>query len=269
MKIILDKKDVIDFNIWFTKYVQTFKTDYPDLLQNIDLKEGHTKRVVKEIIKIGEQLGLNEEELNVAETVALFHDIGRFEQYARYGTFSDNLSVDHAYLGIQILEQNHTFDNTDQHTKELIFCTIRSHNKPYLPVNVSDQCLYYTKILRDADKLDIWRMVTGYYNKKNGKRNDTLILNLPDTPGFSEEVYNDLLNESIVNIKHVRNLNDLKLLQLGWIFDVNFKPTAEYIKKHRFLEKIRDVLPASKEISEIFELITSYRNEMYEDESQF
>lgn len=264
MKIILDKKDVNDFRIWFTRYVQTFKTDYPELLQNLDLKEGHTKRVVKEIIKIGEQLGLNEAELNMAETVALFHDIGRFEQYARYRTFSDNLSVDHADLGIQILELNHIFDKTDQYTKELIICAIRSHNKPFLPVNESGQCLYYTKILRDADKLDIWRMVTGYYNKKNGKRNDTLILDLPDTPGFSEEVYNDLLNESIVNLKHVRNLNDLKLLQLGWIYDVNFKPTAEYIIKHRFLEKIRDVLPDSREISEIFEQITSYRNEMYE-----
>jgi putative nucleotidyltransferase with HDIG domain len=266
VKIKIEKKDVDKFRIWFTEYVHTFKTEDAELLQNTDLKERHTKRVVKEIIKIGEQLGLTEEELNMAETVALFHDIGRFEQYARHRTFSDNNSIDHADLGIQILEQNHIFDCTDQFTKELIICTIRSHNKPCLPVNESGECLFYTKLLRDADKLDIWRMVTGYYNKRNAKRNDALILDLPDTPGFSEEVYNDLLNKSIVNLKHVRNLNDLKLLQLGWIFDINFKPTAELIRKHRFLEKIRDVLPESKEISEIFEHITSYRNEMYENE---
>jgi hypothetical protein len=32
-------------------------------------------------------LGQNLEELYFAEATALFHDIGRFEQYKRYGTF--------------------------------------------------------------------------------------------------------------------------------------------------------------------------------------
>jgi len=58
-----------------------------------------------------------------------------------------------------------------------------------------------------------------------------------------------------VNIKHVKNLNDFKLLQTGWIFDINFKPTFDYIKKRRYLEMIREVLPKSKEIKEIFEVI--------------
>jgi hypothetical protein len=114
--------------------------------------------------------------------------------------------------------------------------------------------------LRDADKLDIWRTLIGYYYKKNGKRNNSLTLDLPDTSGISEEVYLDLMNNRIVNIKSVRNLNDLKLLQTGWIFDINFGPTLAYIKKHRYLEKIRAVLPDSREIDEIFRHIYETRD---------
>ncbi len=62
---------------------------------------------------------------------------------------------------------------------------------------------------------------------------------------------------SIVNIAHVTNLNDFKLLQAGWIFDINFQPTLDRIKKHRYIELIREVLPESKEIDEIFDLINS------------
>jgi len=87
VKIILSKKSVADLKKWFTSYVQTFKYKDLELQQNIDLKKDHTRRVCEEIINLGEQLGLNEDELRLAEIIALLHDIGRFEQYARYKTF--------------------------------------------------------------------------------------------------------------------------------------------------------------------------------------
>jgi hypothetical protein len=260
VRIVLDKKEVDDLKQWFSEYVKTFRSDEMVFQQNINLKEGHTKRVYKEIIKIGKQIGLNEEELNLAETIGLLHDVGRFEQYSIYRTFLDRGSEDHAELGIKILEQQGVLDKLDIETKELIICTIRSHNKPSLPVDKSETCLFFTKLLRDADKLDIWRTVIGYYYKKNGNRNDSLTLNLPDTPGISRDVYHDLMNNKIVNLKNVRNLNDLKLLQTGWIFDINFGPTLAYIKKHRYLEKIQNVLPKSKDIEEIFTKILDYRD---------
>jgi putative nucleotidyltransferase with HDIG domain len=260
VKIILDKNNVASLKTWFSDYVQTFKYDDPALQQNIDLKEKHTKRVCREILTIGRQLGLNEEELNMAEATALLHDVGRFEQYDRYRTFSDRISEDHAELGIRLLEQKGILDNLDHYTKELIICTIRSHNKAELPKDKSESCLFFTKLLRDADKLDIWRLLIGYYYKRNDKINSTLTLDLPDTPGFSVEVCYDLQNRSIVNLRNVKNLNDFKLLQIGWIFDVNFKPTTDYIKKHRYLEKLRNKLPESEQLDAIFEKIIEYRD---------
>ena len=255
MEIILAQESVADLKKWFTSYVQTFKYKDIELQRNIDLKKDHTRRVCKEILNLGEQLGLNDDALRLAEIIALLHDIGRFEQYARYKTFMDGKSENHAELGVKILEKHEVLKQFDEATKDVILRSIQYHNRASLPREETETCLFFTKLLRDADKLDIWKVVTDYYHRKDEKRNGAIELDLPDTPGFSEEVYRDLINKKIVDIKHVKNLNDFKLLQIGWIFDINFKPTLRYIKERRYLEMIRDVLPKSKKISEIFDII--------------
>jgi len=251
----INKKTVNDLKEWFISYIKTFKYDNPELQQNIDIKREHTERVAAEIIKIGKQLGLKETELNLSEIIALFHDIGRFEQYDRYKTFSDNKSENHAELGIKILTRYNVLENLDEEIQNLILCSIRYHNLPSLPGEETATCLFYSRLIRDADKLDIWRVVTGYYHRKNGRRNVALELELPDTPGISGEVYKALMNRLIVDMKYVTNINDIKLLQTGWIYDINFKPTLDIIKDRRYLEMIRKALPESMEIKEIFDSI--------------
>ena len=267
MEIQLDDKNVKNINDWFTTYVHTFKFDNYDLQQNIDLKEEHTKRVCKEIINIGEKLDLNKKELALAEIIALLHDIGRFEQFSRYKTFMDHTTEDHAKLGIKILQSHGVLNKLEDKTRELIICAIRFHNRASLPKNETGLRLFFIKLLRDADKLDIWKVVTDYYHKTNGKRNDTLTLDLPDTPGFSEEVYQNIMNKSVVNIKDVKNLNDLKLLQTGWIFDINFTPAFITIQDRHYLKKMQDVLPDSTRINEMFEFLHTYLDNYFKKEA--
>lgn len=255
MKITVDKFRLAEVRTWFTDYVHTFKFVDRGMQQNIDLKEDHTMRVCKEILNIGAQLRLNDDELRLAEIIALLHDVGRFEQISRYQTFMDSKSVDHAELGIKILKQFDVLKQFDDSIKELIFCAIKYHSKPSLPVDEKENCMFFSRLIRDADKLDILKVVTEYYHRKEGEKNGNIVLNLPDTPGISEEVYRNLMNKSIVNIEHVTNLNDFKLLQAGWIFDINFQPTLDIIKQRCYLEMIREVLPEIKEIDEIFDFI--------------
>jgi len=258
MKIIMDKNIVHDLKKWFTDYIDSFKYDNNELQNNINIKREHTERVTEEIINIGKQLGLNDNELNLAEIIALFHDIGRFEQYDRYKTFSDFKSEDHAELGIKILKQYDVLGRLDENLRRVILCSIKYHNWPSLPAEETKTCFFYSRLIRDADKLDIWKVVTDYYHRKKGRRNVALELELPDTPGISEEVYKALMNRQLVDMKHVKNINDIKLLQAGWIYDINFKPTFESVKNRRYLEKIREVLPESNEIDQIFDIVNSY-----------
>lgn len=258
MLIKVSEKNVADLKNWFTNYVQTFRTGDSNQQQNITLKEEHTLRVCQEIVDIGNQLKLSKNELYLSVIIALLHDIGRFEQYNRYQTFLDSQSVNHAELGINILEKSNILANFDKQVKSIIFRTIRYHNRAKLPQKETKNCLFFAKLLRDADKLDILKVVTDYYHQKNRKRNGAIELGLPDTPDISDEVYYDLISEKIVDIKHVKNLNDFKLLQVGWVFDVNFSPTLQRIKTRRYVEMIRDVLPECQKTEDIFTVVHSY-----------
>ena len=239
---------------WFTSYVKTFKHNDKELQRNIDLKEDHTRRVCKDILNIGKSLKLNCDELRLAEIIALFHDIVRFEQYARYKTFMDHKSVNHAKIGTEILEKYGILNKFNQSIKSLILQTIMYLNRATLPEKETEPCLFFKKLLCDADNLDIWKVVTDYYHRENGRRNGALEFDLPDTSGCSDEVYQYIVNKKIVDIKYVKNLNDFKLLQIGWVFDVSFNPTFRYIKSRHY-ELIGDVLPKSNEIQKMIDFI--------------
>jgi len=239
---------------WFRGYVRRFKSGNADSDGNIVLKEEHSIRVCLEISSIGKEIGLHEDELRLAEIIALFHDIGRFEQYARYGTFADSASVNHAELGVQVLQEAGFLGGLDQSTQSLVLRAVRYHNLPALPEEEAEPCLFFCKLLHDADKLDIWRVVTDYYGRKDDQRSVSLELGLPDTPGISEEVYQALVHGRVVRNTDLTNLNDLKLLQMGWVYDVNFGPTFARIQERRYLGMIRDALPQLPAIEEVFSL---------------
>ena len=97
----MNQEDLKHLKIWFEKYVSGYYTDDSEYNYPFRLKKNHTKRVCENIIMIGKAMNLSDYELILAETMALFHDIGRFEQYAKYGTFSDIASENHAKLSLR------------------------------------------------------------------------------------------------------------------------------------------------------------------------
>lgn len=257
----MNEEIVEELETWFASYVQKFKSGNPNWRPNIILKEEHTRRVCREILGIGRKIGLSDKDLRLAKVIALLHDIGRFEQFARYQTFVDLNSVNHALLGVKILKKTGVLNRLDKSLRDLILRVILYHNRFALPKNETVKCLLFAKLLRDADKLDIWRVLTDYYRQEDGKRNAAIELDLPDTPGISSDVYRDLMGGRIVNIRHLKNLNDFKLLQIGWIYDINFVQTLQCVQERGYLEMIRDVLPKSEKIAEIFNVLQTYISE--------
>ena len=57
--------------------------------EKIKLKIIHTYGVVKSAREIGHRMHLNEEDQQLAELIALLHDIGRFQQLRLYNSFSN------------------------------------------------------------------------------------------------------------------------------------------------------------------------------------
>jgi hypothetical protein len=195
--------------------------------------------------------------LRLAELIALFHDLGRFEQYEKYKTFSDSNSLNHSFLAIKIIKQYKLFKDFDQGLQNLIFTAIENHNKRVIPYEIIGNELFFSKLLRDADKVDIFKVVTEYYTNKT-ENNGAVELDLPDLPDIIEENYLDIESGKLISKKNLRTLNDFKLMQISWLFDVNFERTFEIIKEKSYLEKIFDTLPRNKKIDKIKKNVFQY-----------
>lgn len=241
---------------WFEDYIYLFRSDDPAFQQNIKLKKDHSYKVWENASDLAENLRLKPVDRLLSETAALLHDVGRFEQYRRYGTFSDRKSTDHGGLGVEVLKEKNVFQNLNQKEAGYICNAIYYHNKKEIPDHLDKKNQSFVKVLRDSDKLDIWRVVTDYYC--SGNNNNALQLDLPDDPGINRQNVDDLMNERLVDLKNLYTLNDFKLLQIGWVYDLNFNRSYEILKEKRYLEKIFDSLPETDEIQQVRKKIDDY-----------
>lgn len=239
----IPEKTLEGFRQWYHQYSLSFESPDPLITKNIRLKHTHSLRVREEALWIGRQIGMDEADLRIAETVALFHDIGRFDQYTRFKTYVDRKNINHALHGLDILDQEGTLEVLDSATREVVRFAIGHHNVAELPVIEDSEQRKHARLIRDADKLDIWRVVTDHYHTPNAGRDPAIELDLPDTPGISRAPLEDLVARKIVDLAHMKNLNDFKLLQVGWAFDLNFAPTFQRLLERQYLQKIRAVLP--------------------------
>ena len=69
----------------------------------------------------------------------------------------------------------------------------------------------------------------------------------------------------------VKTLNDFKLLQIGWVYDINFPRTFQIVRENGYLEMIRDALPeTSVRVAEIYQQArTHLERNSYPADSKF
>lgn len=258
---MITKETFSNLKIWFTDFTSDYCAKHALYTENFNLKIEHTKRVQKEIVNICTSLNLNKNDMYIAETVALLHDVGRFEQFSKYETFADNKSVNHASLGVKIIKEYGILSEVDEFTKELILKVIGFHNCKTIPENENTESLFFLKLLRDADKLDILYVVTDYYLNREKKRNRSIELELPDIPNISNSVLDSVKTGNMVNVEDLKTLNDFKVLQMSWVFDINFPYTLKSIRGRKYLEIIRGTITTKKERDIIFSIAMSYLKE--------
>ncbi|MCP4220017.1 MAG: HD domain-containing protein [bacterium] len=251
----MTEKDILHLRSRFKEYTSTFRSPDPYTDENIVLKIGHTSRVRAHCKAIADSENLPAARKNIAEAVGLFHDIGRFEQFRIYRTFSDKKSENHAELGARVLRREGMLDTLPAHQKHIILDGVQYHNLKDLPAHLDEDTLYYLKIIRDADKLDILNVLTEYYNSADYGNNPALNLDLPDTPKISDVVIQEVLDNRCVNLQNVKTINDFKLLQISWVFDVNFDYTLGYIRTHKYIDKIIGALPVTPGVQKVFDHI--------------
>jgi len=257
------------FRVWFDDYVAGFYGDDEFVNANIELKQQHSRRTCKEMLYLAEQLNLSSDQKLIAETIALFHDIGRFEQFITYRTYNDPRSTDHSLLGLKVLRRKNILDGVEQKERELIEKAIEYHGRKELPADLDGDQLLFSKLIRDADKIDIFYVVTQYYRQyRDNPQAFKLEVELPDGPGYSKKVVEKVLTGQKIDYTELRTLNDMKLCQLGWVYDVNFTATLKRIKQRNFLQMLIDFLPETGDIKQVEKKVFTYVDSRIENEGK-
>jgi HD domain len=241
-------RDLDRLRTWYHNYADDFMGIDPELDDAVRLKLAHTERVRDNIRLIGNALGMAPDRLILAEASALLHDVGRFRQFREHRTFLDQVSCNHARMGLCETGLAKVLNGISLQHRRLICRAVAWHNAAVLPADEPPDSLFFMKLLRDADKLDIYRVVLERYEVRGEETDRIIDLDLPSGNGCSPAVIQALMAGRIVTFKDVKTLVDFKLTQIGWVFDINFPPAFDHIHRHRILQRIHATLPDHADI---------------------
>jgi len=261
-EFIMQKRDLVQFKEWFDGYAGSFFGDDVHVNANLQLKKTHTEYVCREMDSLVEELGLCENDRLIAGATALFHDVGRFEQFVEYGTYTDAKSVNHSCLGVKILQEKGILDGLDADEKEIILSAVRLHGEKQLGLDLDEKVEFFAKLIRDADKLDVFRVILDvtrmYMEDPEGFK---IGIDLSVEPVCSPEVVQAVIDGELIDYKAVRTLDDMRLMQLGWVYDVNFKATFKRIKERGCLVQISELLVKTPETEKAIAAVLKYVDE--------
>lgn len=276
-KPVINRKNVINA---FAEYVRNY--DPSD--EKIKLKIDHTYRVAGLCQRIAESLGLSEPDVDIAWLLGMLHDIGRFEQIRRFGTFNDVQSVDHAEFGADLLfkeglirkfaegyyeecelarsgneEAEQIIKNNEHHNKDtgLLEMAIRQHNKYRVKEDLTERQRMFCDILRDADKVDIFKV--------NADIPMEIIYDVT-----TEELKNGVITKEVLEsfykketvLKSVRrSAVDHIVGHISLLFELVYKESYRQVKEQGYVYKLLDFKSDVPEVNAEFDDMRKYIDE--------
>ena len=222
--------DITKAKQFYKQYIDRYDIEQ----QRIALKAAHIYRTAENAKVLAENLKLSEEDILLAELIGLLHDIGRFEQVKRYNTFLDSISVNHAEYGVKVLFQDNLIRRFIENDKydEIIKKAILNHNKNRIEDGCNERELLHCKIIRDADKIDIYNVIL----------TDALEAAYPldryPKDRISEEVIDGFVNNKKIDYSKIKSCVDVLVAQIAYVFDINYLYSLKKIDDEGYLEKI-------------------------------
>lgn len=235
----------------FMKYTSNYDSSNGSIARKI----GHSIRVMEISEQIAKDLELNDKQVELAKMIGLLHDIARFEQMKRFGTYKDKTSIDHGDFAIEILEKDdfiRRFIETNKYDN-IIKIAIKNHNK-YKIEALDGEELLQSKIIKDADKLDIFFQIANQFSKD---------ISLVENSEISEDYIKQIREEKCIYRNVEETPLDEVVLAISFIYDTYFEYSFNIINEEKFIEKIFSQFDFKKEktkeqINEIMQLAKKY-----------
>lgn len=243
-KLVIDRKKVLNN---FAEYTSAYNIND----SKIKLKVEHTYRVAGLCDRIARSLKLSGYDTDLAWLIGILHDAGRFEQIRRFGTFSDADSIDHAHYAVNILFDDGKLkdylisDNPDisyymekggMESLDIIKKAVWNHSAYRIEDGLDERTTLFCNIIRDADKLDIFKVVNDTPLK------DIYNVNIEDIPKkeVSSEVMQALREKHAVLRSLKKTPADYIAAYIALAFELVFPESFIIAKEQGHLDNLMD-----------------------------
>ena len=249
--------------------IEKAKRFYAEYLKKYNPEDGKIALKIKHIYRVADickQIAIkndfSEEDQKLAELIGLLHDIGRFEQVRIYNTFVDKNSVNHAEMGIKVLFDDGIIENfvDSREYDDIIKVAILNHNKGRIDSDVSGRELEFCKLIRDADKTDIFFVLT------NEKLEDAYEKSDLSDELISDEIVREFKEEHIIDYSKRETVADIMVSHIAYVFDFNYSYCLKKISDCGYIEKLVDRAnyknkDTIRKMNEIVEIANDYINQ--------
>lgn len=229
--------DIEKAKITFKDFINEYE-DKSDL--GFELKIVHTYHVAENAKKIAQELKLSKEDIELAELIGILHDIGRFEEL-KITKELNSVKFDHAGHGSKMLFEEDMIRKfiEDSQYDNIIKKSIENHSRLEIEENLDERTLLHSKIIRDADKIDNYRVkkdekVEAIFPKRVNKIEDM------EEPKLSDKVYNTILDKKCVDIHDRVTPLDFWICILAFTFDLNFDVSYKIVKENDYINVLID-----------------------------
>ena len=191
---------------WFERYVDSVRPADDKIMTFVNLKHEHSLMVARACRSFAEEMNWPPGDVITAEITGLLHDVGRFSQLVEFRTFDDNGSIDHGERGYRLMDGHDVLSTLSDQARTGILLGIRHHNERYMPPSLDNHESRFLRLVRDADKLDIVRVVYGYIKNDTLAEHPEITLNIDLDGPVSPEVLDQVRGHETVTYNNIKSL---------------------------------------------------------------
>ncbi len=236
-------------------YASAYYTGDEDFDRNIRLKLAHSFRVRNEARRILEAEDFFSDRALILRA-ALLHDCGRFEQFKRFRTFSDAVSIDHGDLSAETALEHGFLADLAPEERSAAERAVRAHNKLAIPADFPARERQICRVVRDADKTDILQILLGHLRNPE---NPAIVFALDPAQQLTPEVAAELFQRRIPKHGMMKTRLDFLASKFNWVYDLNFPASHRIWLERGLLAGLRALLPPLPELDILYENAQEYQ----------
>lgn len=238
-------------------YARSHMTGNPSRDRFINLKIVHSLNVHQCAQRIMEGEQFDTRSTRIGNLAALYHDIGRFPQFSRYGTFNDRESVNHGRMGVLTLREMELPGDLRPEDIQIVRLAIGQHNLKTVRKDLREPYASPVKLVRDADKVDIFRVMIEHFS---GENPDPVVTHGFDdiADQYTDSIYESVMKDEAGDYANIRYANDFKLLLIGWLPSLNYQTSIQLISELGYADKLLSFLPQDERIDALREKVDTF-----------